>query len=84
MHGPAEAGSPNSIFWYLFDFLLQVTEVDQLPKIMCGECTYKLDLISDFREKAYKTETQLLSKVDVNKVKAEVYFFVVSLIGWNV
>jgi len=63
---------PNLIFWNLFDFLLQVTEVDQLPKIMCGECTYKLDLISDFREKAYKTETQLLSKVDVNKVKAEV------------
>jgi len=39
---------------------------------MCGECSYKLDLLSDFREKAYKTETELLSQVDVNQVKAEV------------
>jgi hypothetical protein len=49
-----------------------------LPKIMCGECTYKLDLISNFRETAYKTETELLSQVDVNLVKAEVinvFFF---------
>lgn len=49
-----------------------MTEEDRLPKIMCGECSYKLDLLSDFRDKAYKTETQLLSKIDVNKVKAEV------------
>jgi hypothetical protein len=49
-----------------------VTEVDELPKIMCGECSYKLDLISDFREKACKTETELLSIVDINKVDAEV------------
>jgi hypothetical protein len=52
--------------------LLQVTEEDQLPKIMCGECSYKLDLISDFKDKAFKTETELLSKMDENKVKAEV------------
>jgi hypothetical protein len=42
-----------------------VTEDDKLPKIMCGECAYKLDLLSDFREKAYKTETRLLSEVEV-------------------
>lgn len=50
----------------------QVTEEDRLPKIMCGECTYKLDLISDFRDKAYKTETLLLSKLDLDIVKPEV------------
>jgi hypothetical protein len=48
--------------------------MDQLPKLMCGECSYKLDLFSFFRDKAYETETQLLSKVDeVNEeVKTEV------------
>jgi hypothetical protein len=54
---------------------LQVSKEDPLPKIMCGECSYKLDLLSDFREKAYKTETELLSQVDVNQVKAEVIGF---------
>jgi hypothetical protein len=49
-----------------------VTEADDLPKIMCGECSYKLDLISDFRDTAYKTETELLSMVVGNKIKAEV------------
>lgn len=49
-----------------------MTEEDRLPKIMCGECTYKLDLISDFRDKAYKTETLLLSKLDLDIVKPEV------------
>jgi len=40
---------------------------------MCGGCSYKLDLLSDFRENACKTETKLLSKVDFNfKIKAEV------------
>jgi hypothetical protein len=49
-----------------------VTVEDQLPKLMCGECSYKLDLLSDFRENAFKTETQLLSKVADNTVKTEV------------
>jgi hypothetical protein len=52
-----------------------VAEEDQLPKIMCGECAYKLDLLSDFREKAFKTESQLLSKIQVRNVKAEVILF---------
>jgi hypothetical protein len=49
-----------------------VNEEDQLPKIMCGECTLKLDLLSDFREKAYKTETTLLTMADLDKIKDEV------------
>jgi DNA-directed RNA polymerase subunit RPC12/RpoP len=53
--------------------LVQVTEDDKLPKIMCGECSYKLDLLSDFRDKAYKTETHFLSEVEV---KIEVYTLV--------
>jgi hypothetical protein len=57
---------------YLFYCFVQVTEDDPLPKIMCGECSYKLDLLSDFKERAYKTETQLLSKVNEIKGKTKV------------
>jgi hypothetical protein len=39
-----------------------VAEEDELPKIMCSECSYKLDLLSAFREKAHKAETELLSQ----------------------
>jgi len=49
-----------------------VTEEDELPKIMCGECSHKLDLMSDFKEKAHKTERELTSKIDAIKVKAKV------------
>jgi hypothetical protein len=49
-----------------------VSEEDQLPKIMCGDCAYRLDLLSAFREKACKIESELLSKVDVMEVKPEV------------
>jgi len=61
----------NSIIDYAV--CLQETEGDQLPKNMCGECTQKLDLLSDFREKAFKTETALLTMADLQKVKVEVY-----------
>jgi hypothetical protein len=56
-----------------------VSEEDQLPKIMCGECSYKLDLFSFFRDKAYKTETQLLAKAHANVVdlKDEVIFYII-------
>jgi hypothetical protein len=54
---------------------LQVTEDDKLPKIMCGECSYKLDLLSDFREKALETAIQLLSEVEV---KTEVLEFLIA------
>ncbi|XP_059484614.1 zinc finger protein 493-like [Neocloeon triangulifer] len=43
---------------------LQVTVEDPLPKNMCGECAYKLDLMSDFRDKAVKTEVMLVSLVE--------------------
>lgn len=48
-----------------------MNEEDRLPKVMCGECTDKLNLLSDFREKAYKTETALLTMADLVKVKDE-------------
>jgi hypothetical protein len=51
---------------------VQVIEEDQLPKLMCGECSYKLELLSDFREKAFETETQLHSKIHANNIKSEV------------
>jgi hypothetical protein len=59
---------------------MQVSEEDQLPKIMCGECSYKLDLFNFFRDKAYKTETQLLAKAHANVVdlKDEVIFLKLS------
>lgn len=51
-------------FGYISVGDLQVNEEDRLPKVMCGECTYKLDLLSDFRDRAYKTETALLTLAD--------------------
>jgi hypothetical protein len=51
-----------------------VSEEDELPKIMCGDCAYRLDLLSDFRDKAHKTETHLLSKIRGSNVKVEVSF----------
>jgi hypothetical protein len=32
---------------------------DKLPKMVCEECAYKLDLLFEFREKSVKTETYL-------------------------
>jgi hypothetical protein len=32
---------------------------DKLPKMVCEECVYKLDLLFEFREKSVKTETYL-------------------------
>ncbi|CAB3383243.1 Hypothetical predicted protein [Cloeon dipterum] len=43
---------------------VNVTPQDRLPKHMCGECAYKLDLLSEFRDKAVKTEHLLESLVD--------------------
>jgi hypothetical protein len=58
--------------WNFFIHCMQETEEDQLPKNMCGECTLKLDLLSDFREKAFKTETALLTMAHSQRVKDEV------------
>jgi hypothetical protein len=49
-----------------------VSEEDHLPKIMCGECSYKLDMFSDFKNNALKTELELFSKVDFVNVNSEV------------
>ncbi|XP_059488301.1 zinc finger protein 271-like [Neocloeon triangulifer] len=43
---------------------VNVSIEDRLPKILCGECSYKLDLLSDFRDVCVKTETLLLSLID--------------------
>lgn len=39
-----------------FEFLLQVSMNDQLPKVVCASCAYKLDEMFDFREKCLHTE----------------------------
>ncbi|GLG96544.1 Protein suppressor of hairy wing [Gryllus bimaculatus] len=36
-----------------------VTSTDRLPKMICEECVYKLDLLFEFREKSVKTESYL-------------------------
>ncbi|XP_065346256.1 zinc finger protein OZF-like isoform X20 [Cloeon dipterum] len=43
---------------------LHIAAEDPLPKNICGECSYKLDLMSDFREKAVKTDVMLVSLVE--------------------
>jgi hypothetical protein len=68
--GPAPPKRSGNLIWLLC--YLQVSEEDHLPKIMCGECSYKLDMLSDFKKSALKTEMELFSKVDVLKVKSEV------------
>lgn len=40
---------------------IQVTNSDRLPKMVCEECVYKLDLLFEFREKSLKTERYLES-----------------------
>jgi len=47
-----------------------VTEKDPLPKIVCGECAYKLDLLSEFRSKVVTTE-QILESL-ASEIKSEV------------
>lgn len=40
---------------------------------MCAECSFKLKSFSDFRDKAFKTEINLLSKIDENKAEASIF-----------
>jgi hypothetical protein len=47
-----------------------VTEKDPLPKLVCGECAYKLDLLSEFRIKVVSTEQFLESLA--SEIKSEV------------
>ncbi|KAF4521678.1 hypothetical protein B566_EDAN006266 [Ephemera danica] len=43
---------------------VKVKEDDRLPKVLCGECVYKLDLLHEFREKSQKTEAYLFTLID--------------------
>lgn len=38
------------------EFQMQVSMSDQLPKVICGECAFKLEELFDFREKCLNTE----------------------------
>lgn len=40
--------------------LLQIHETDELPKMICADCVYKLDLFFNFREKSLQTESFLI------------------------
>ncbi|GLV45931.1 Meiotic central spindle [Carabus blaptoides fortunei] len=42
---------------------IQVHEADHLPKMICRECVYNLDLFFTFREKTLQTESLLLELV---------------------
>lgn len=48
-----------------------MTEKDLLPKLVCGECAYKLDLLSEFRNKVVSTE-KFLESLASNDIKSEV------------
>lgn len=39
---------------------MQVHEADELPKMICEHCLYKLELFYDFRERAVRTEAVLI------------------------
>ena len=44
---------------------------DQLPKVVCEECAYKLDQLFDFREKCLHTEgmfMEMLKEIAKNEV----------------
>ncbi|XP_049813357.1 zinc finger protein 853-like isoform X2 [Schistocerca nitens] len=40
---------------------VQVASTDRLPKMVCEECVYKLDLLFEFRERSLRTERYLES-----------------------
>lgn len=50
---------------------VQVSMTDQLPKVVCEECAYKLDQLFDFREKCLHTEgmfMEMLKEIAKNEV----------------
>ncbi|XP_011159381.2 zinc finger protein 717 [Solenopsis invicta] len=50
---------------------VQVSLTDQLPKVVCEECAYKLDQLFDFREKCLLTEEmfmEMLKEISKEKV----------------
>nr|XP_018902663.1 PREDICTED: zinc finger protein 260-like [Bemisia tabaci] len=67
-------GSVRQIFEKILACLpIKISNDDKLPKLVCEECVYKLDLLYDFREKSIKTEsllTELVSKpyLDMSEV----------------
>ncbi|KAK4873098.1 hypothetical protein RN001_015127 [Aquatica leii] len=47
---------------------IQVHETDQLPKMICENCLYKLELFFDFRERSLRTENILITLLkEINK-----------------
>ncbi|XP_015191821.1 PREDICTED: zinc finger protein 2-like [Polistes dominula] len=47
---------------------VQVSMTDQLPKVVCEECAYKLDQLFDFREKCLHTEGMFMEMLkEINK-----------------
>lgn len=56
--------------WHKFS-LFQISMGDQLPKIVCEECAFKLDELFDFREKCQNTENMFLSMLEQMTSKEE-------------
>lgn len=44
-------------------YALQIHKNDQLSKMICGDCVYKLDLFFNFREKSLQTESFLINLI---------------------
>lgn len=62
-------------------FLLQVYETDVLPKMICENCLYKLELFTDFRERSARTETllvNLLKEISGTKLSSSIGIIKVS------
>lgn len=55
--------------------MFQVSEKDMLPSNICNSCSYKLELLHEFREKSRKSEIilkQYLSNADFMSAEAQV------------
>ncbi|KAJ8929269.1 hypothetical protein NQ314_018062 [Rhamnusium bicolor] len=51
---------------------IQVHETDELPKMICENCLYKLELFCDFRERSARTERLLVELYkELNTTRAE-------------
>ncbi|KAJ8929273.1 hypothetical protein NQ314_018066 [Rhamnusium bicolor] len=51
---------------------IKVHETDDLPKMICKNCLYKLELFCDFRERSAQTERLLVDLYnELNKTRAE-------------
>ena len=77
------------IMYYMFYnclCLLQVSEKDMLPSNICNSCSYKLELLHEFKEKSRKSEIilkQYLSNADFMSAEAQVNYYYLCVHGYE-